>query len=73
MSSGHAELDFDGKRGHAGGFSSRSFMKDPLTSGSPGRRRLLPTSLVGHTRSQVLCMESKQGLFHVQFCLEWKV
>lgn len=73
MSSGHAELGFDGKRGHAGGFSSRSFMKDPLTQWLTWEEDIAATSLVGHTRSQVLCMESKQGLFLAQFCLEWKV
>lgn len=71
MSSSHAELGFDGKLGHAGDFYSRSFMKDPLTL--TWEEKIATTSLVGHTRSQLLCMESKQRLFHVQFCLEWKV
>lgn len=73
MSSGHAELGFDGKLGHAGGFSSRAFMKDLLTQWLTWEEEIAATSLVGHTRSQLLCMESKQGLFNVQFCPEWKV
>lgn len=71
MSSSHAELGFDGKLGHAGGFYSRSFMKDPLTL--TWEEKIATASLVGLTRSQLLCMESKQRLFHVHFCLEWKV